>query len=1189
MYLKRLDIQGFKSFPEKVKLEFNKGVTAIVGPNGSGKSNISDAVRWVLGEQKAKSLRGDKMEDVIFTGTQNRKALGFAEVSITIDNQNNKLPIDYTEVTVTRRVFRSGESDYLINGVGCRLKDVHELFMDTGVGREGYSIIGQGKIDEILSSKSDDRRKLFEEAAGIVKYKNRRQEASVKLEKERQNLLRIDDIIGELESQIEPLADQAETAKKYLQIREQLKESEITLFVKKAEQIEAALQESVENHQIAADEMIAKQTAYEKEKEAITAIRQETERISQEIQRKNDELIASRTQVEQKEGGIRLVEQKGQTLTDAIARIQGEIETSRKQIDSNENEFHIQESKGLALAISMQGEQEKLASLEEAFGELNKALSENESQMEEYKSAMIEKMKQVTEEKGSLSRLQAMREQFQARQEQLKQENAYTKSQIHDNETHIAAVKKNIENATIEEITIQEQAEKLTIRKEELEMKLTSSVQDLQNLQRSMTEKQSRLRILSDMEREHEGFYKSVKAVLKQKEQGNPLFSGIHGAVGELLQVAREYETAIEIALGGSLQSIVTSSEEDAKKAIAYLKQSAIGRATFLPITAVKGKEFGSERYSLLQEKGVLGIAKELIQYDPVYEGIMASLLGRVVVVDNLDAGIALAKKYHYSHRIVTLEGDLINPGGAMTGGSTGRKAVSVFGRSREINELRAALLVLSQTMDQNTAAKKKLEDQLEDCGLSLEECAESAQELKIKKLTANQDLDQTAVLLREHYDKLKNIELEESQLAEQAQAADEDIEKYETRLNEVEKEITEINQKLSTYQDSMESEKSGREELLDEITKLRVNLSGYEQNKISIAENIKRLKQEISSIEQKIKAFEQEIASCNKQIEENEQEKETLLEILSGMRKELEEAQASLSDMIENRRQQTATASQKENTLQEAMETITVLKNNLYKIEMKQEKLAEEKQTLYQSVWEEYEITYQMAKRQTEGRIFDSHLEQSTKELKQNLKNLGSVNVDAIDQYKEVKDRFEFLANQRNDIIKAEESLKGIIAELTLMMEAQFQEQFELISQNFNVVFQEMFGGGMAYLKLSDKDNILESGIEIIAQPPGKKLQNMSLLSGGERALTAIAILFSILIMKPSPFCILDEIEAALDDANVKRFANYLGKFSGDTQFIVITHRKGTMEAADVLYGVTMQEQGVSKIVSVKFEEQAG
>lgn len=1188
MYLKQLDIQGFKSFPDKVRLEFNKGITAVVGPNGSGKSNVSDSVRWVLGEQKAKSLRGDKMEDIIFAGTETRKPVGFAQVSITIDNSDGRMPIEFSEVTVTRRVFRSGESEYRINGSPCRLKDVHELFMDTGVGREGYSIIGQGKIDEILSTKSDDRRRLFEEAAGIVKFKNRRQEAASNLEKERANLERAADIIAELEGQLGPLERQSETARQYLALKEELKAVHIDIFRREAGRIEddgVRLAEAAGQNAEALDK---ENTAAAGLRHGMTAKRAE----AADCARRRDEISASAAGLsarrEGEKGKIKLLEQEIAHIAEDTERMRRENETRSARIRGFENEISISASKSAAMGMSISTERQRLDELEKSFGSISRELSENEESVERYKSIMIENIKRSAEIKGEISKAEAMLAQFNEREESLRAEIAYAESQAEAGLTHALALEKQMAMDGQEAESAAKGLEDTTQKQEELAEATALLKSTLLEREKQLNKKKSRLSVLSDMEKEHEGFYKSVKSILKLKESGDVRFKGIYGAVAELIRVDKRYETAIEAALGASLQNIVTVDEDAAKTAISYLKRNSLGRATFLPVNAVKGRMLGRERDSIAAEQGVSGIAQELIGYEPVFEGIMAQLLGRVIIMENLDDAIAFARKYKYSYKLVTLEGDILNPGGAMTGGSITGKSTNIFGRSREIGELRAEIEELKLSVDKIYKAVSENKAIGEKYYSKITELKIKEQELATRLETAESEAQRSRSQADEAKNKLRLYSIENSQLDEQRNRIVKDLDSRRAELSGIDEESGKLTERLESYKGSLESERADRDRLLSEITDLKISISSREQKLDVINTDVKRYKKEIAELEAEIKDVLTQIERSGDEARDKEAQidslKLSLLEIDASEREcaaALEEADGERSRLEQEEREL-------ENRLNESLETASSLKNEGFRIETRIEKLAEEKQRLYDMMWEEYELTYHAALERPESGIPASALAENERRLKAELKALGHVNVDAIEQYRELKERYAFLTEQKKDILEAEAKLLSIIDELTSLMEEQFREQFELISRNFNETFKEMFGGGKAYLKLSDEDNVLESGIEIIAQPPGKNLQSMLLLSGGERALTAIAILFSILKMKPSPFCILDEIEAALDDANVRRYARYLEKFAGDTQFIVITHRKGTMESADVLYGITMQEKGVSKLVSVSFTQAA-
>lgn len=1181
MYLKRLDLQGFKSFPEKVKLEFNPGVTAVVGPNGSGKSNVSDAVRWVLGEQRAKSLRGDKMEDIIFAGTENRKPLGFAEVSILIDNQDGRLPLEYSEVQVTRRVFRSGESEYRINGTACRLKDIQELFMDTGVGREGYSIIGQGRIDEILSAKGEERRRIFEEAAGIVKYKTRKNEAAGKLEKEQQNLLRVDDIIGELEVQVAPLERQSEKAREYLRLKEHLKQAETAAFCKDAERIGSQL-EKLEQDEAAAKEQMADSLAKSNaERENAVALREKSEELDSLLQQQNEEMTELRGEMEKTEGEIRLREEQRQNDAANRSRIEAEMaEKARKQAE-NEAEQELCRSRMAGLRLEMDRRQEELDKLEEKYASLSTALNRNETKAESFKDEIFEQIRIGTEAKGEISKREAMREQFFARKEQLLAEKEHTESRLHQHEVHLQALEK-------QETDRKEHIRYLEQELDALEKDRTHAAQERQKAETSLSgqekrisEIRSRLSLLMEMEREHEGFFNSVKSLLNLQDKEK---RGICGAVGQLLKVEEEYETAIEAALGGALQNVVTETEEDAKEAIQYLKKHNLGRATFLPVTAIKGRPLEGKN-AIMAEVGVIGTAYDLVTFDEKYRQIALNLLGRIIVVQNLDKAVQLAKKYRHQYKLVTLEGDILNPGGAMTGGSAQKKALHVFGRSREIRNLREALQTAG---NEASMLRERLLLANEDLQEIEEETVQKKMELQKVMVTLSSgsgEKEKTLADKKEAEEKLSLLELEETQLTEQLEGTEREIASFRATAEKSEKAMADANAQLASFQSSLTGDKEERDALMEEITQKKIELSANGQNICSVEETLLRLQEENAALvkEQKKAAEQAEFYERNTDLRAEQQEE--LKQKAAALYQQAEALQERLNETGAEKAQTAEAAAKAEATASEWKETAGKLENELVRISTRKEKLDEEKQRITTQMWEEYEMTLRMAQEYAASLPEDGE-KRPVKEWKSMIRALGDVNVGAIEQYKEVKERYEFLTAQRKDILEAEEKLRQIIEELSVLMEKQFREQFAVISENFSKVFQEMFGGGKAYLKLTDTEHVLESPIEIVAQPPGKNLQNMQLLSGGERALTAIAILFSILKMKPSPFCILDEIEAALDDANVSRYAQYLKRFSEETQFIVITHRKGTMEYADVLYGVTMQEKGISKLISVDFSD---
>lgn len=1186
MYLKRLELQGFKSFPEKIKLEFNKGITAVVGPNGSGKSNIADAVRWVLGEKSAKSLRGTKMEDVIFNGTANRKPLSFAEVSLVLDNSDKKLNLDYSEVTVTRRVFRSGESDYLINGTRCRAKDILELFMDTGVGKEGYSIIGQGRIDEILSSKSEDRRQLFEEAAGIVKYRTRCVEASNKLKKEQENLVRVNDIIDELEKQVGPLEIQAEKAKKCIVLADRMKLVQVNIFVRDAEKYEAELKElNVNINQLKLDIDNENRTE-EKNNVQKTELREKLNNVETDIENHNNFISDKRSEREQAENDIKLCKQEIQHFNENINRIKEENLSSTTSINEKKSDIENIKNTISKKENELKNKQNIYNRKIDEFSKISSRVSENEEQLNNFNSIIIDKMNKATDVKNEISKSGAMLEQIKNRKEQLSEELKVLSGQQSERNSVLAESEKEMSRIETENKLINENIEKNRAQLDKLKTNLSEANSRQETITKSIQEKNARLRALSDLEKNYEGYFVGVKAILSQRDNKNPEFRGICGAVGEAISCDKKYETAIEIALGSAVQNIIARTEEDVKKAINYLKKNNKGRATFFPMTAIKPKTLGSEKYNIIKENGVIGIAKELIKYAPEYENIMSSLLERVIIAEDMDSAIALARKTKYAYKIVTLEGELLNAGGSMTGGSINKKSTGIFSRSREISELRDLLKELLEEQASINADVEKITEIYENLDYKINESREELQELAIRKTEAITKIGQAKEYVADINSRIENYNSELTDLEEIISRGTEKTRELNNALEAINTEIDETNKKLDDFQSRIQSDRDIRESSNEELSSMRVELNQLENDIYTLNSSVKRINDEIAEIEANILNSSENIADYETKIREKQTETEALESRVVSISDEYNKLVSRNNELINEKNDINVRIEALDTEIKKQLETKNRLEKELNRLEMRKEQTDNKCRQLYDSMWEEYEITYVAAKAAEKLDATDDELKKEEKKLRSEIKALGNVNLNAVDEYAEVKERYDFLKNNRDDIIKTEKELTNIINDLDNMMEKQFKEQFAIISENFSKTFAEMFGGGTADLKLSDTDDILNCGIDIIVQPPGKSLQNMMLLSGGEKALTAMALLFAILKMKPSPFCILDEIEAALDDANVNRYANYLSNFINDTQFIVITHRKGTMEAADILYGVTMQEQGVSKLVSVKFDE---
>jgi len=1190
LYLKRLELQGFKSFAEKIRLDFNNGITAVVGPNGSGKSNIADAIRWVLGEQSIKTLRGSKMEDVIFAGTEHRKPLGFAEVTIVLDNSDSTLPIDYDEVAITRRVYRSGESEYLINKTNCRLKDITELLLDTGIGKDGYSVIGQGRIDEILSTRSEDRRQIFEEASGIMKYKVRKQEAEKKLELTRQNLERINDIITELEAQLDPLREQSEKARRFLDLREELKVLEVNVYLDSMKKSRERLETLEQQLKTVQDQM----NDENKKREEITLSNREKtdllKSLDEKLEAAKQMYYETESNLERCNSEISLSKEKIANLMQNIERLDTEKAELNEKIEALENEEANKQNRLKYLEKQLEDYSSKLAAYEKQMEELLKTLDEEERKIELLKSEIMDKMDIYSDKKLQISNLRTHIENMQKRQRSI------------DSEVYQNIVEKDREKMKKEELAesirkadmlIKEHREKisaLSVERGETDRMLSELRTKQSKINSDIQFKSSRVRTLREMEQRLEGYNRSVREVLQACHASPQFGKGIHGALAQLIEVDRKYETAIEISLGGALQNIVTQTEEDAKKAIEFLKKNKLGRATFLPISSVEGKGFDTQTLGRIKQcEGFCGIASDLVRHDPQYTGIIRSLLGKVVVIDDLDNGIKMARKFGYSFRIVTLEGDLLNTGGAMSGGSIENRGTGILTRNREIGELDEELKTLKQ---QETEVSNDIRLLTEDISRIDAEIALIEKEIKDNELIKIRDeshLAQTDENIGKLSARIEMLRQEKEQLERQIKETEDELVKYELELLQTEQEINEAKKTVSEFQEKHKEGQAVRDALHQDITDFKISVNSILESIAGVKENADRLRTEKENMERsigkkeseqdrfrnEIRKLEEQIEGLNARIKKHIEEKSGKtfeIDRLTEERKILEE---DIYDIV--------------NKINDINKTILLLQEEYSRTEVKKTRLEAEMEALQDKIWNEYELTYSTALELKKDIGSHSAAQKRISELKNMIKDLGPINVGSIDEYIKTKERYEFMNSQRNDMEQAREKLLRVISEMTSIMKKQFLEQFELINKNFNDVFRELFNGGKAGLTLVDRENVLESGIEIEAQPPGKKLQNMMLLSGGERAFTAIALLFAILRLKPTPFCVLDEIEAALDEANVFRFVEYLKNYSCNTQFIVVTHRKGTMEGSDVLYGVTMEEHGVSKVVSMKMGEKVG
>ena len=1181
MYLKSIEIHGFKSFANKITFQFHNGITGIVGPNGSGKCNVADAVRWVLGEQRIKQLRGASMQDVIFSGTEIRKPMGYAYVAITLDNRDHQLAIDFDEVTVARRIYRSGESEYLMNGSPVRLKDVNELFYDTGIGKEGYSIIGQGQIDKILSGKPEERRELFDEAAGIVKFKRRKSAAQKKLEDEKQNLLRVSDILSELEKQVEPLEKQSEKARIYLKKKEQLKDLDVNVFLLENARLKEQLAGVKEKYEIASGDLQETTSKYEHIKEEYEQVQAEIEQLDKQIEEERSQLTDTGMLRGKLEGEINVLKEQINSVRGNENHLLSRQENLQREIEArSRNEAAILEDKAEVDAHLSQLEEAR----EEAKAELARVqaqIDELNANIENGKNSIITALNERATIKSRMGRFDTMLEQIQIRRAELnsrllraKSDEAQQEDLIRKLEEEFLRINDNISEFNDRQSVLEEELNQ--IRDE-----LSQKDQKLRDTQVVYHQDKSRLDALSNLTERYEGYGGSVKRVMERKSSN----SGIIGVVADLIKVEKKYEVAIETALGGSIQNIVTETEETAKEMIAFLKQNKAGRATFLPLTSIRNRqEFRMKE--VLSEPGVLGLADTLVNTEERYRDVAASLLGRIVVVDNVDNAVRIARKYKYSLRMVTLEGELFNPGGSISGGAYKNNS-NLLGRRREMAELETkvretlkSIDILLDDIEKTKQRRNKLRMELEQTKASLQEEFIHQNTARMNVAAAREKKEQT----EQGYGDLQNEQREIASQIEEIQNGKEEIRRELEASELLEKDVdSRIHMAQKELEERKEEENlhSSRVSEWDlEVEKIRQK-QGFEQT------NLDRIRGDIQKFTEELKEIEEGMEAGRQEIARKEADILALQETINASYTNQNSGEEKLKADMERKE---VLAGRQKNFFadrESLAERLSGLDKEVYRLSAQQEKLEESVEAQINYMWDEYEITLSDAAALKNEELQDlTAMKKEITSLKDQIRRLGDVNVNAIEDYKNLMERYTFLKNQHDDLIKAEETLKGIILELDEAMRKQFREKFAQISQEFDKVFKELFGGGKGTLELMEDEDILEAGIRIIAQPPGKKLQNMMQLSGGEKALTAISLLFAIQNLKPSPFCLLDEIEAALDDSNVGRFANYLHKLTKYTQFIVITHRRGTMEKADRLYGITMQEKGVSTLVSVSLIE---
>ena len=1181
MYLKRLELQGFKSFADKTVLEFMPGITSVIGPNGSGKSNISDAIRWVLGEQSMKSLRGAKSLDVIFAGTQNRKSLGYAEASLIFDNSDGGLPIEYTEVTVTRKIYRSGETGYYINKTPCRLKDVLELFMDTGIGKDGYSIIGQGKIDEILSNKSEDRRHIFEEASGIVKYRVRKQESEKKLEQTKLNLLRINDILAEIETNIEPLKGQAEKAKKYLNLREELKNIEIGLFIYNIEKYKKTLEEFVKDEEIYQNQCNEEEGRLERIKMLKEELKTEIDDITNKIEEMSNLGFESQKEIEMLNSDINVANTKIANNKENTQRYEKEVVELEERIEELKKEIELKQAKKENLKQNKEKFEKELEEKQRELAKITEKLTSKELEIEGYKQKVEQNVDKKYELQSNINTQEANYQNFEKRQNQIKNEMSLNISELDNTRLSKEDISKQFYEIENKRNKIVKELEEINGKKEEISKKIKQYEGNINILSSEMRIKDSKLKFLIETEKEKEGYIKSVKDLLKDCENIKELGKGMNGVLANIIEVPEEYQTAIEMCLGASLQNIVTETEEDAKKLVEHLRKNNLGRASFLPISSVRGKKLDKIKGN---EKGIIGIASDLIKFNKKYEQIILNLLGRTVIVDNMETAIKVAKQNGYIFRIITLQGDIINPSGAITGGSVTKKTVNILGRGKEIEKLEKEIAEIKEKINVLEKEKKEYEESTEntiELAMGLEK---ELQEIDILYATEKQKIISIDDNILKQETRLNKLKDEQKKLEEEKQESLLKQEEIKEEIQKINKNTEELTTIINEFAENNKDNQKYIDDLNFDITNLKISVSSFDESEASIYEIEERINQEIENNNKNILNKKLQI---EKSIQENftlEKSIEDIKEKIGKIKEEVNSSGTKIEELKTLRIQKNEKLNEQEEQITAKFEIIENIKSQLVKIDVKKNKTEEDINSIINKMWEEYELT--------PNNIGDGKrpenvamTQKKVNDLRNDIKNLGSVNIDSIEEYKTLKERYDFMSEQRVDLENTMSKLRKMITDMTAIMKEQFKENFEVINKNFEEVFKELFGGGTASLRLEDESNILECGIEITVQPPGKKLQNMTLLSGGEKAFTAIALLFAILKINPAPFCVLDEIEAALDDVNVYRYAEYLKKFAKDTQFLVITHRKGTMEAADTVYGVTMEENGISKLLSIKLK----
>lgn len=1186
MFLKRIELIGFKSFADKTELEFVQGITAVVGPNGSGKSNISDGIRWVLGEQSAKSLRGGNMQDIIFSGSDSRKAVNYGEVSLTLDNADHGLSLDYSEVTVTRRIHRNGDSEYFINKQACRLKDITELFMDTGIGKEAYSIIGQGRIEEILSTRSEDRRAIFEEASGIVKYKSRRKEAQKKMDETENNLLRIHDLITELEDQLDPLREQSEVAQQFKKLKEQLKFNEISMYVVQIDQLHRSWTESGNKLKQLEHDQLEVSTVVNRHDARLEKSRAELRVVEEQLEHLHETLLSVSEEFDRSSGQVEVLQERRKNLTMNRAQLNQTMDIQSRRIHDRKVEKDVIQHKFDEVNRQLTELKASLRTEEDKLSGVNGRDSVGEEQL---KAELIDSLNQIAQVRNELKFLEQQSEGIGRKVERIMEEKERWTEQREQYVLKKSAITVQMEQLAAQITRIRNEYLELSEKMRKDQQLIEEVQQAIRKWEQKMDANVSRRDTMTEMQNDYDGFMQGVKEVLKSRGSSAGGLRGVHGAVAELLKVPAHVEIALETALGGALQNIVMNNETDAREAINFLKKRQLGRATFLPLDIIRGRSINEHELKQVRGmKGFVGVAVDLIQFDAQYDDIARNLLGQIIITEQLEDANRIAASCKYKYRVVTQEGDVVNAGGSMTGGTLQKRGANLLGRQRQIEAMSQEILLTEQQLEQLREQYRVVKKEATDVVVTLDHLRQEGEQKRIEEQQLKAGAQQIDTELNHIQTQLDmNEQDHDGHEVDQRHAAERKIVLAEESIL-LEQEQARIQEAIQQAESTRKLNESTKEQLQEELTDLKVRTAALAQERASLSEQLQRfeLDMEGSQIEHSNSVL--LLEQLQRDTDTNEIEIVQQVERMNQFQLEKKANSDQIDFKRADRAERIKLLDEEDSHIREQRAHLRRIEEQLHQTEVRVNRLDVELDGLLKKLSEEYELSYELAKERypiPEDVLGTQNL---VRDLKRDIAKLGEVNLGAIEEFQRVNERFQFLSAQKADLIEAKTTLYQVIRDMNEEMSKRFRTTFDAIRIQFAIVFTRLFGGGRADLVLADPDQLLETGIDIVAQPPGKKLQNLQLLSGGERALTAIALLFAILRIKPVPFCVLDEVEAALDEANVSRFAEYLREFSQDTQFIVVTHRKGTMEEADVLYGVTMEDHGVSKLVSVRLEDES-